>query len=292
MDRRLRGAAWVAIALGLVACGARPLLPERHRYKYGADEMNSVVLPPLELRYDGLQRFEYCPPRGDVHQPWIPPIPAWHPRSVDAPTTAPEGAVSGELTSYARDATQTAFRHCRGMGLGAGPSGDARVAVVLRVDGEGRVADVETWGACGMTYDALSCLRAEAFKEHLPPPAEGSATVVVPNVYFGTQPTGQGLDDSYAAGAAVAIEGMRPRLYACMDTARREGKGIAAQGRFTINIDRKGKAARVNVDLWRGAPGLLTCAGEAVNDAPYPVPPIGWGKVVVTIVFEPGTGTL
>ncbi len=268
--------------------------------------MNSVVLPPLELRYDGLQRFEYCPPRGDVHQPWIPPIPPWSRRSADAlaPAPAPSDTepghdlaaaappVSGELTAYARDATQMAFRHCRGMGLGPGPSGDARVAVVLRVDGAGHVADVETWAACGMTYDALSCLRAEAFREHLPPPAEGSATVVVPNAYFGAQPVGQGLDDAYAAGAAVAIEGMRPRLYACMDTARREGKGVEAQGRFTINIDRKGKAARVNVDLWRGAPGLLTCAGEAVDDAPYPVPPIGWGRVVVTILFEPGTGGL
>lgn len=304
VHRAARGAlAATTFGVAVAACGARPLLPERHRYAYGSNEMNSVVLPPFELRYDGLQRFEYCPPRGDVGQPWIPPIPGVDTRSVAAPAPAaptpdaepnpdlpvPTAPVSGELTSFALDPITAAFRHCRPQGMPRGPAPDARVAVVLRVDRTGRVARVETWAACGMTYAALGCLRSEALNLHLPPPAAGSATVVVPAVYFGDLPTGAAVDDSYAAGAAVAIESVQPRLYACMDASRRAGKSVEAQGRFTIDIDRKGKSARVDVDLWRGNGALLLCAGEAVHDAPFPAPPIGWGRVVVTIVFDPGT---
>ena len=39
------------VAVGVAAC--KPIPVERHRYTYGASDMNSVVLPPLELRYDG-----------------------------------------------------------------------------------------------------------------------------------------------------------------------------------------------------------------------------------------------
>jgi hypothetical protein len=306
----LRGglAVAVGVAVGLAACV--PGNPPGVRFKYGAD-ITTVRLSTLELHYDGAERFEECPPAGNLNQSWIPPIAGWDPSvkaSVVVPADADGGiappdtevssdvvaalppATSGEIATRALDAMQSAFRRCHQEGLALGPAQDARIAVAMRVDASGHVASVETWGVCGLTLPALRCMRDEAVQLRLPPPTEGSATLVAPIVFVGPRQRGQGLDDDYAAGAAVALERMRPRLHACMEASRRAGIGITAKGRFTLEIDRKGKGVHVAVDLWKGAKGLLGCAAEVVRDAPFPEPPSGWGEVVVTLSFDPRPG--
>jgi hypothetical protein len=303
----------VAFAAGIAvctACGSAP--PKAPVDKAG--KITTVELAAFEVRDDNVDRFEHCPPAGEIGQDWIPPIPEWHPPAATASAAVPESAVDGAasvqpgsptadeqaaptpaslatLTRDAVNATHAAFRRCYHQGLLYDPTQDGRVGVVLRIDRSGHVASVETWGACDLTPDALACMRDEAAHLRLAPPADGSATVTVPAVFTDGRPRIHASNDAYAAASYVAIESMRPRLHTCLDAAKRSGEGVTASALFTVDIDAKGKGVHVAVDQWKGTQGLLACAAEVVRDAPFTAPPAGQGRVVVPVVFNPRPGT-
>ncbi len=283
--------------------------------------VTSVQLSAFEVRDDQVDRFEHCPPAGEIGQDWLPPIPEWHPSTsaavpesaVDpsAPPAASPGAAAplpdehppvdfsapaapaslASLTGQAVTQSRGAFRRCYHQGLLYDPTQDGRVGVVLHVDHAGKVASVETWGACDLTPAAIVCMRDEATHLKLPPPADGAATVVVPAVFTSARPRIKGSNDAYAAAAYVAVESMRPRLHNCADTARRSGGSVTASADFTVDINRDGAGVHVGVDQYRGNVALLACAAEVVRDAPFPKPPAGQGRVIVPLVFNPRPGT-
>jgi len=123
----------------------------------------TVHLSTFEVRQDGTDRFEHCPPAGDIGQATLPPIPEWHPSAAPAPTDtavdAPSDTVAAggvpasasTLTWEAIKATSSGFRSCYHRGLLYDHEQDGHVSVVLRVDATGRVARAETWGVCGLT---------------------------------------------------------------------------------------------------------------------------------------------
>jgi hypothetical protein len=299
------------LGLGLSSCGSAP--PRGPVDK--STKITAVSLAAFEVRDDLVDRFEHCPPAGEIGQDWLPPIPEWHPPSASNSAAVPESAVDpnapartpspsgdefsapmnpaslAELTTDAVTMTHASFRRCYHQGLLYDPTQDGHVGVVLHVDRAGHVASVESWGACDITPEAIVCMRDEAAHLRLPPPADGAATVVVPAVFTNGEPHVKGANDAYAAGAYVAVESMRPRLHACLDAAHRAGTGVSATALLTVDIDGEGKGVHIAVDQWKGAQGLLGCAAEVVRDAPFPKPPAGQGKVMVPLVFNPRPGT-
>jgi hypothetical protein len=305
----LRGALPIAIGgLALVACAEPPRVPRARA------AVTAVELAAFEIRADQIDRFEHCPPAGEIGQDWVPPIPEWHPPAASASAAVPESAVDGtptdtgspatsdsadsnvpasaaELTDEAANQTRQRFRSCYHHGLLFDPTQDGHVAVVMRVDRTGKVASVETWGACDLATEAIVCIRDEAKHVKLRPPIGGSATLTVPAVFTNDAQKRTSPNDGYAAAAYVAIETMRPRLHRCEEAARFAHEGIFATAVLSIDIDAKGHGYHVGVDQWKGGHEVLGCAAEVLRDAPFPPPPAGQGKVVVPLVFNPRPGT-
>jgi hypothetical protein len=300
----------VVAALLAAACGSEPpkAPPDRR------DERTVAILASFEVRDDGVDRFEHCPPAGEIGSDWLPPIPEWHPPASSASAAVPGSAVDetdtsasstpaddtahpdapvgqAELTDEAATKTRAGFRHCYHTGLLYDPTQDGHVGVVMHVDRTGHVAQVETWGACDIAHTALVCMRDVASSVRLHPPADGSATVTVPALFTNDNPHAKAPNDSYTAKAYVAVETMRPRLHNCIDTARRAGVPVIASAVMTIDTDERGKGVHIAVDQWKGGHELLACAAEVLRDAPFPRPPASVGRVVVPIVFNPRPGT-
>ena len=55
--------------------------------------LTAVELNAFEVRDDQIDRFEHCPPAGEIGQDWVPPIPEWHPPAASASAAVPESAV-------------------------------------------------------------------------------------------------------------------------------------------------------------------------------------------------------
>ncbi len=296
------------VAVLLAACAEPPRAPPARA------GLTAVQLSSFEVRDDQVDRFEHCPPAGEIGQDWVPPIPEWHPPAASASAAVPESAVdpsggdpappqSGDtvdestpaslavLTDEAANQTRERFRRCYHHGLLFDPTQDGHVALVLRVDRAGKVASVESWGACDLAPEALICMRDEAKHVHLRPPQGGSATVTIPAVFTNGAEKAGTAKDAYAASAYVAIEAMRPRLHNCEQTAKYAHTGVFASALFSIDIDAKGKGVHVGVDQWKGGHELLGCAAEVLRDAPFAPPPGGQGKVIVPVVFNPRPGT-
>jgi hypothetical protein len=303
------------LAVLLAACGSEP--PRAPPDKRGT--VTTVELSAFEVRDDNIDRFEHCPPAGEIGQEWLPPIPEWHPSTSaavpesavedagapapepapapDAPAAVTPGDVSSApasvttLTGEAIKATRAGFRSCYHRGLLYDPTQDGHVGIVLRVDRTGRVAAVETYGACDLPADAVRCMRDEGMHVRLPPPAAGAATVTVPAVFTSGQPRIKGANDTYAAGAYVAVESMRPRLHQCLQAAHGANEAVVASAVMTVDVDAQGRGVHIAVDQWKGGHELLGCAAQVIREAPYPRPPAGIGKVVVPLVFNPRPGT-
>jgi hypothetical protein len=272
-----------------------------------------VELATLEIRDDQVDRFEHCPPPGEIGQDWIPRLPEWHPPAATASAAVPESAVDGTgvvnvqsqapeaealpeaslatLVDEAASATRAPFRRCYHRGLMLDPTQDGHVAVVLRVGRTGKVALVETWGACDLAPETLSCMRDEAAHLKLQPPSGGSATVTVPAVFTSGAQRRNGHNDAYAAAAYVAVEATRPRLHRCEDEARRMGGSVFGTATMTIDVDRAGHGVHVAVDSWTGGRELLGCAAETLRDAAFPPPPAGHGVIIVPVAFNPRPGS-
>jgi hypothetical protein len=195
------------------------------------------------------------------------------------------------LIDQASTATRATFRHCYHRGLLVDPTQDGHVAVVLRVSRTGSVALVETWGACDLAPETLSCMRDEAAHVTLSPPAGGSATVTVPVVFTNGDARRRGSNDGYAAAAYVSVEAMRPQLHACEQAARRSGESVISTTTLRIHVDAQGRTLSVGMDSWAGGQALATCAAVAMRDATFPPPPAGRGVVIVPVVFNPRPGS-
>lgn len=309
--RRVAGAVCLA-AVGAVAAACASAPPKAPVDKRG--RITTVELAAFEVRDDQIDRFEHCPPAGEIGQDWLPPLPEWHPPAASASAAVPESAVDAsdpnatqqaaddqvvapmpasqaQLTEQAGTQSRAALRHCYNRGLIVDPTQDGHVGLVLHVDRSGHVVSVETWGACDLAPDALVCMRDVAMHVHLAPPADGYATVTVPAVFTQDRPQERAANDAYAAAAYVAIETMRPRLHACEEAAKRAGESVFASAVMTTDVDAKGHGVHIAVDQWKGGHEILACSAEVIRDAPFPPPPAGIGKIVVPIVFNPRPGT-
>ena len=250
----MRNLAAIAVTgLLAAACGSEP--PKGPVDRRGS--VTVVALASFEVRDDQVDRFEHCPPAGEIGQDWLPPIPEWHPPAASASAAVPESAVDssgsgGKLhaderrrlaADYCRSAspgvftdeaatctTRAGFRHCYHGGLLYDPTQDGRVGRgdarrPLRPRRGGRDLGRLRPGPHGAR---VPCMRDVASRVRLHPPADGSATVTVPALFTSDTPAPKAPNDAYAAAAYVAVESMRPRLHNCVDTARRAGASVLA----------------------------------------------------------------
>jgi hypothetical protein len=309
MRMRLVFPAVAAAALVLASC-ASERLPAADSAR---GPVTGVELATLEIREDQIDRFEHCPPAGDIGQAWIPQLPEWHPPSASASAAVPKSAVDGSggtspqtaspepdalpeaslatLVDEASTATRAAFRRCYHRGLFADPTQDGHVAVVLRVARSGKVAYAETWGACDLAPETLSCMRDEAAHVTLLPPEGGSATVTVPAVYTKGAGRRSSRNDAYAAAAYVGVEAVRPSLHRCEEQVRRTRGLVIATATMKLDVDSQGGVAAVAIDSASGGQDLVACAADALREARFPPPPAGRGLVIVPIVFNPRPGS-
>jgi hypothetical protein len=288
----------VAWALGLGGCGGGQAGPA------GIDPKNrapSADVAELEIRPNWVDRFTTCPPPGELGQnwivtpfPWTPPArdPGAEPAVVDSDFIShTEGRTDTELAS---DATHRDFRACYRRGLVRDPTQDGRLAVVLRVGPEGKVAKVEVYGACEILPDSISCMQVSAARLHFPPPPNGSETITIPAAFTsrdGVKRPPRGYDDAYTAQSYVVIESGRPMYHQCEEQARKELRPVQATGTFTLEIAGDGHVAQTHIDPWTGDQPLLVCAARALERLKFGPPPAGRGTVIARLNFNPRQGT-
>jgi len=295
------------LALGSVACGggeaSAPAADPSGRRPATAE------VAELEIRAGGADRFVRCAPPGALGQHWIPPIPAWTPPSAPAapapaadpppsldPTEGRPVARTRERTlgEQAIEATHRDFRSCFRKSLLRDPAQDGRVAIVLRVDGSGKVAAVESYAACELSAEALGCMKQVASRLRFDPPASGGETLTIPVSFTsrdGVRKTVATDDDAFAAAAYLVVESARPALHACEEAARREHTGLEAWGTFTLSLAGDGRVAHVHVDPFRGEQRLLVCAASALEHLAFAPPVGGKGTVIARINFNPRQGS-
>ncbi len=287
---------------GLVsaACGsseAHPVTPEGQLPP--EPHGTNVEVAELEVSYSGIDRFTSCPPPGELGQDWIPPLPPWTPPSTSgsketaAPTPEDASLRGKRPTDIAIEETRVPFRTCWHRSLVYDPTQNGHVAIVLRVGRDGRVAQVESYGACDLSTQAIQCMKDAAKRVRFSPPAGGSDTITVPAVFSAdtisrVTPLPA---DVYAASVYVVIEGLRPALHACESDARQRGASVFASGTFTLTLSGDGKVTHTNIDPWSGDQSLLSCAAQAVQSAQFPPPPGGAATILSRIAFNPRAGT-
>ncbi len=275
------------------------------------EENNVVTLGPsqrptptaeiaeLEIRAVGVDRFVACPPPGDLGQPWFPEPGPWTPPA----RVAGDGGQPVEVdqdyitrtqkftpTEQAIETTRRDFRSCYRRGLVHDPTQDGRVALALRIAGDGRVARVEEYAACEIATESIACMKDVAARLRFPPPPSGSDTVVIPAVFTsrdGVRRATGTPNDSYTARAYVTLESARPGLHACEQNARRSLRPIHAAGTFTLALDATGRVSRAHVDPWRGEQSTLACAAQELEKLRFEPPPSGRGTVIARLNFNP-----
>ena len=254
----------------------------------------------LEIRALGVDRFAVCPPPGELGQPWFPQPGPW---------TAPPGADSGvpepidedfitrtkdrTPTELAVDATHREFRGCYRRGLVRDAAQDGRVAIVLRVGADGRVARVEEYAGCEIDAESISCMKAAAGRLRFPPPSGGSDTILIPAVFTsrdGVRRSSGTVNEAYTARAYLTIEAARPGLHACEQEARGKLRPIQATATFTLTLDASGKVTRAHVDPWTGEQSILACAAHELEKLRFSAPPSGAGFVIARLNFNPRQG--
>jgi hypothetical protein len=270
----------------------------------------NVEVAEFDVSDNGIDRFLNCPPPGELGQDWIPPLPPWSaPASTPASPSAakettadlPLDEVSDEAmmhgatpTEKAITDTRDAFRACYNHGLVYDPTQDGHVAIVLRIGRDGRVASVESWGACEIASQSIECMRDAAKKLRFRPPAGGLDTVTIPAVFTSSSAvrrTSPRPNEIYAASAYIAVEGIRQEFHTCEKNARQSGARVSANATFQLDVDERGKVVHSNIDFWTGDKSLLACAGAAFGRLGFARPPGGHGSVLVRVAFNPRAGS-
>lgn len=296
-----------ALALGLVAsCGGKeatgmvPFDPSKRQTPV-------AEVAELEIRALGVDRFTVCPPPGDLGQPWFPQPPAWNGAAAEAAVVAPVDAGAPEPidqdfitrtknytpTEQAIEATHREFRACYRHGLVRDPAQDGRVAIVLRIGSDGKVAGVEEYAACEISTESIACMKSAAARLRFPPPAAGSDTVLIPAVFTsrdGVRRTSGTTNDSYTARAYLTMEAARPGLHACEEQARRDLRPMQAAGTFTLSLGANGQVSSAHVDPWTGEQSTLACAARELEKLRFAPPPSGKGSVIARLNFNPRQG--
>lgn len=282
----------------LFACGSRE--------GEGATDPSKLAppaaeLPELEIRTSGLDRFLVCPPPGELGQHWIPPLPPWAPPPLAADAgVAPVDAdfvartKDRTLNEIAIEQTHRDLRSCYRQGLVRHPTQDGRIALVLRVGRDGRVARVESYSACELAPESIACMYGVVQKLRFPPPAPGEETVVIPATFTsrdGVRRTVPTTNDSYTAGAYVTLDGARPALHRCEEESRHQGRPAVATGTFTMNVARDGRVTKAHVEPWTGDHGMLLCAARALEALRFAEPATGGATVIARLNFNPRQGT-
>jgi hypothetical protein len=285
------------LAVGLASCTKEPQ-PTNDPSRI---DPPAADVPELEIRSSGVDRFTTCPPPGDLGQHWIPPLPPWTPPAITTDAGAPvidqdfvARTKDRTATEIAIEATHRDFRSCYRKGLVRHPTQDGRVAIVLRIGPDGRVAKVESYAACELDPESISCMYGVAQRLRFPPPANGSETVTIPATFTsrdGVRRTVPTFNDSYTAAAYVTLETARPALHQCEEQARREGRPLEATGTFTMSIDPEGRVTKAHVDPWKGDQVILTCAARALEGIKFTPPAGGKGTVIARLNFNPRQGT-
>lgn len=284
-------------ALFAASCGgsdARPAITPDE-----AKKAISAEVAELEVNSDGVDRFASCPPAGDLGQAWIPPLPEWTAspaQTADSgiPEPLPVNATNADdrgrtPTERAIEDTRSAFRSCYHRGLVLDPTQNGHVAIVARVGPDGRVQKVESYAACEIVKETITCMKDAAHALRFAPPRDGSDTIVLPVVFAARSGLSGRVNtvDTYTAAAYLAVEQIRPELHQCLDDARREGRGLDAWAHFDLTLDERGRVDSVNVDPFGGDQDLLQCAAGAMNNLQFPVPQVSHGHVIVRIRFNP-----
>lgn len=255
----------------------------------------------LEIRAVGADRFAMCPPPGELGQPWYPPPPAWSAPAVPAIDAGASQVDEDFITrsknytasENAAEATHREFRACFRQGLVQNPMEEGRVAIVLRVGADGKVAKVEEYAGCQLSQQSIACMKAAASRLHFAPPPSGSDTVVIPAVFTareGTRRASGSPNDAYTARAYLAMETARPGLHACEEGARNSGRNMTATGTFTLTLGPDGQVQRAHVDPWTGEQSTLACAAHELEKLKFPTPPSGTGYVIARLNFNPRQG--
>ena len=296
-----------ALALGLVAsCGGKE---ETGMVPFDPSKRQTPVaeVAELEIRALGVDRFTVCPPPGDLGQPWFPQPPAWKGAAAEAAVVAPVHAGTPEPidqdfitrtknytpTEQAIEATHREFRACYRHGLVRDPAQDGRVAIVLRIGSDGKVARVEEYAACEISTESIACMKSAAARLRFPPPAAGSDTVLIPAVFTsrdGVRRTSGTTNDSYTARAYLTMEAARPGLHACEEQARRDLRPMQAAGTFTLSLGANGQVSSAHVDPWTGEQSTLACAARELEKLRFAPPPSGKGSVIARLNFNPRQG--
>jgi hypothetical protein len=260
----------------------------------------SVEVSELDISEDDIDRFINCPPPGELGQDWIPTIPPWTPSASSESFTSdpppPELATMHGSTATERAIADTreSFRACYHQGLVYDPTQDGHVAIVLRVGADGRVARVESWGACEIVPPAIECMRAAASKLRFRPPASGSDTVTIPAIFTSSDAvrrTKPRPNDVYTAAVYVAVEELREKLHACERNAREAGRAVMASATFNLQVDAQGRVRHSNVEPWSGNKELLACAANVLSGLSLPAPPGRKADVIVRLTINPRAGT-
>jgi hypothetical protein len=264
-------------------------------------EAPAADLPELELRSNGVDRFTVCPPPGDLGQHWIPPLPPWtapHVAADAGPIVVDQDFVARTkdqtLNEIAIEATHREFRGCYRQGLVHHPTQDGRVAIVLRIGEDGRVAKVESYAACELAPESINCMYGVAQRLRFPPPQPGGETVTIPAVFTsrdGVRRTVPTDNDAYTAGAYVVLDTARPALHTCDQQARRDGRAVQATGTFTMAVAADGRVTKAHVDPWSGDRSLLDCAAHALETLHFAQPVGGRATVIARLNFNPRQGS-
>ncbi len=293
--QRLFVASAVCVAASSGACGGTTAPPVEPN---DVDRPTNAEVAELEISSSNVDRFSWCPPPGELGQGWIPPLSPWSPpaveKSADAVPAQPSYSRGVTPTERAIADTLPAFRSCYRHGLFKDATQDGHVAIVARITADGRVAKVETYAGCDLSGEAIACMMNATRGLRFDPPADGSATIVIPAVFAprkGHAHREPSSNDVYTAGAFLTVESARPALHACEEGARHAGKPVEASGTFTLELDARGKVLTQHVDPWKGDQELLTCAAAVIEKLQFAPPTGGKGNMIARIVFNPRAGT-
>jgi hypothetical protein len=299
--------AWASLAVALAlaggaiaSCGGETT-PGMVPFDPSKTRTPVAEIAELEIRALGVDRFSVCPPPGELGLPWFPQPSPWKaPPLVDAGPPEPidqdfiTRTKDRTPTELAVDATHRDFRSCYRRGLVRDAAQDGRVAIVLRVGADGKVAKVEEYAACEIDAESISCMKAAAARLRFPPPPGGSDTIVIPAVFTsrdGVRKSPVTVNDNYTARAYITMEAARPGLHACEQQARSENRGLQANATFTLTLDASGQVTRAHVDPWAGEQTLLACAAHELEKLKFSAPPSGAGSVIARLNFNPRQGS-